>query len=243
VRSAPEVLHTLTQRIRALETSLRPQGRSTLALGIPFFGDLLPEGELPAGSLVELLATAEGAGAWTLALLLTRHACGERKALVIVDPRSCFYPPAASRLGIDLAHTIVVRPTTHSELHAALDQSLRCQAVGTVLGGCERLRAAESQRLKLAAEAGGGLGILLRPGGASSGPSFADLRMTVTPLSPEKGTGTVFCPRRMRLDVMRCRGGRSGQSLVLEIDDETGHVRLPAELASPAIGTQVRAAQ
>jgi hypothetical protein len=36
--------------------------------------------------------------------------------------------------------------------------------------------------------------------------------------------------------VVRCRGAAGGQSLVLEIDDETGHVRVPPGLAAPTVG-------
>src|SRR5256885_1893345 len=89
---------------------------------------------------------------------------------------------------------------------APLRRRARCTAVGAVLGWCERLRSAESQRLKLATEAGGGLGVLLRPAGALTGPSFADLRLRVAPVA---GAQVV---RRVRVDVVRWRGGRTGPS-------------------------------
>ena len=147
---------------------------------------------------------------------------------MLVDPRGWFYPPAAAALGVDLDHVILIRPASRSDSQAALDLALRCGAVGAVVGWCERLSAAEAQRLKLAAEAGGGLGLILRPLGAARGPSFADLRLRV---APQISTDIV---RRVRIDVVRWHGGKDGQSLTVEIDDETGDVRPSAGLAPAA---------
>ncbi len=225
MRATPEVLQELAAKIRAIEVA-GPPGRSALAAPLPLLDVLLAPAVLHAGSLVELLAATDGSGAWTLALVWARHACTLRRALVLVDARGWFYPPAAAALGVDLEQVIVVRPASRPQCQAALDLALRCGAVGAVVGWCDRLIAAEAQRLKLAAEAGGGLGLLLRPLGA--GPSFADLRLRVSPLV---STEVV---RRVQLDVVRGRGGADGRSLVVEIDDETGHVRVPAGLAAAA---------
>jgi protein ImuA len=225
MRATPDVLRDLAARIREIEAAAGSPTRTAFAVPLPLLDTLLNQATLRAGSLVELLAVAEGAGAWTLALVWASRACAERKALVLVDARGWFYPPGAAALGIDLEHVILVRPTSRPDGQAALDQALRCAAVGAVVGWCDRLIAAEAQRLKLAAEAGGGLGLILRPFGAARGPSFADLRLRVEPLLSTE------VARRVRIEVVRWRGGKEGQSLVAEIDDETGHVRLPAGLA------------
>jgi protein ImuA len=230
MRATPDVLQGLADRIRAIEVTARSAGRPALAAKLPLLDVLLEGTVLVAGSLIELLAATAGAGAWSLALVWARHACAERQALVLVDARGWFYPPGAAALGVDLDHVILVRPTSRPDCHAALDQSLRCAAVGAVVGWCDRLIAAEAQRLKLAAEAGGGLGLILRPLGAARGPSFADLRVQVSPLISTEAV------RRVRLEVVRWRGGKEGQSLDVEIDDETGLVRVSAGLAPAAAG-------
>src|SRR5260221_15895 len=80
-RLKPELQRTvqqLTERMRQLETTFR----LSAPLRIPLAGGLdavFPEEGLSAGSLVELLPSEPGVGAWTLALILARHACGERK--------------------------------------------------------------------------------------------------------------------------------------------------------------------
>src|SRR5437667_205753 len=58
-----EVLQALAQRIQEIEGTGPSRRQSPLSLGIGPVDALLPNGRLPAGSLVELLSTADGAGA------------------------------------------------------------------------------------------------------------------------------------------------------------------------------------
>jgi hypothetical protein len=237
--SKRQLLEDLSQRIAALEASARPDHSLPVNLGIPALEALLPARQLAPGSLVELLSSGGGAGAWSLALFLARNACGSKKVLVVVDGTLCFYPPAAATLGIDLKRLIVIHPRNAADVALAIDQSLRCQAVGSVIGWYDRLTSSAFRRLQLAAEGGGGVGLLLRPLASRRAPSFAALRLLVT---PETGADTPL--RRVRLEALRCRGGRSGQTIIVEIDDATGDVRLAAGLATATTGTRsARAAQ
>jgi protein ImuA len=224
--SHSDILRTLAQRIQEIEAAGFSPDRLTHSLGISALDEMLPGRRLHAGSLVELLAATEGAGVWTLALFMARQVSCERSGLVVVDSQGCFYPPAAARWGMELNQMIVVRPRLPSDAQAACEEALRCSAVGAVLSWHQQIRVREFRRLQLAAEAGGGIGFVLRPAGALSVPSFAVLRLLV---SPVVSTGTA---RRVAIQTVRCRGGKEGQSLILEIDDETGHVHSPAEVAA-----------
>lgn len=218
------LLRNLARRIRDIEAEEHQPRETTGPLVIPGLAEALPQ--LRAGSLVELLSAAEGAGAWTLALIVAKHACGEKKALVIADSQRCFYPPAAARLGVDLRRTIVIRPKVPAHALSAIVQSLRCPAVGAAVGMFDNLSATHFRRLQLAAETGGGIGCLLRPASALGQPSFAGVRLVVSPALSLEGR------RRMQIDVVRFRGSKSGQSFVVEIDDEAGDVHLSASVAS-----------
>jgi protein ImuA len=237
--SRKALLQDLAQRIREVESSGHPR-RAPIPLGIPALAACLPDGGLPAGALVEILSRDPGGGAWTLALLLAERVRGEgegeHKALVVEDARGWFYPPAASRLGVDLGQCIVVRPASPRDGAAAIRQALHCSAVGAALGWFDRLSPSEGRRLQLAAETGGGVGFLVRPATAVRMPSFAVLRLLVHPVpAPDFA-------RRVGVDVVRCRGAAGGQSLVLEIDDATGHVRVPAGVAASTMGASQRRA-
>jgi hypothetical protein len=227
MRSSTDNLHQLAQRIRALETGHRPHWHTSIALDLPGLDAVFPDRRLPAGTLLELLSGEEGVGGSTFALTLAQQACVERRALVVVDPRQCFYPPAAAARGIDLGRTIVIRPPTARAALQALVQSLRCPALGAVLGWVDRLASAEFRRLQLAAESGGGLGLLMRPLAARSAPSFAHLRLVLSPL-PSAATG-----RRLEIDVLRFRGHGDGRKVLLEIDD-AGALRVLPAVAAPA---------
>ena len=284
MKASPQtpLIQQLARRIREIEQKehrvTRPDSSTPFKDALE---EILPE-EVRGGSLVELLSAVQGAGAWTLALLLAKQACGERKALVIADSQNSFYPPAACKLGIDLSRTIVVHaacglarrakpqaaksvlsteysvlstavkanrsePSTEysvlstrysalrSSLFAAIAQSLRCPAVGAVMGWFDNLPSLDFRRLQLAAEAGGGLGLLLRPASALPAPSFAAARLLVTPVASGKED-----VRRMHIEAVRMRG-RTGQTVIVEVNDETGHVHLPARLA--AAKTMARAAR
>lgn len=255
------VLRQLAQQIRTLQTE-RPGFSTTVSLGLPALERALPAHRLPAGSLVELLADAPGAAAWKLALVMAKHACGQHKSLVIADLERRFYPPGAARLGIDLDRTLVIRPRVRPKALSAVTQSLRCPAIGAVIVPFEHLPTTDFRRLQLAAEHGGGVGFLVRPMTALRTPSFAAVRLTISPVPLPKrekmGTGAgldlkssmlgkkglepvpIFRGMRMRVDIVRWRGGKSDQSFFLEIDDETGHVSVPAPLAAPEFGTRKR---
>ena len=244
--AAAETVRLLAEQIRQLETTLRPYAPRIIPLG-DGLRPLFPDDGLATGSLVELFSSAAGAGAWTLALTLARYACGEQKTLFIADPECCFYPPAGGKLGLNLERTVIVRPRGVKDAMIALAQALRCPAVGTAIGTFDRLSDRDGRRLQLSAEAGGAIGILLRPMAALDAPSFAMVRMRLDPL-PASPRG-----RRLRLEMLRCRGfspvvaeaekaafsgvplpGSGEKEACLEIDHDTGHVRLlsPLELAA-----------
>jgi hypothetical protein len=214
---------------------------------------------------MEFLSASYGSGAWTLGIVTATQVCHERKTLVIVDADRQFYLAGAVRLGLELNRCIVLHPANRQDAYRALVQALRCTAVGAVLGWQEWLSMRQLRRLQLAAEAGGGTAILLRPMKALHVPSCAAVRLLVSPVplqgvgslfrsmknqqssitkkdfrsceaKPETASGSSGCfVRHVQVQVVRCRGRAAGQSLVLEIDDEAGHVRTPASMAAAAV--------
>jgi hypothetical protein len=200
-------------------------------------------------------------------LLAAREACREGGLLVVIDRQQTFYPPAAVAWGIDLDRLIVVRPqSARDELWAAV-QSLRSPVVAAVWGTIDRLDSRAFRRLQLAAQAGRTLGLLLRPPTARGQPSWADVRLEVRKLQNANckmqianwGGSSInnlhfaicnlqsfsFATRRVRVGVLRLRGGRAGSWTTLEIDDaaytlrevnsqhDTHPLPMAAELADP----------
>ena len=237
-RTKAKVIAALRQRMADAATGHRAAG-TAISSGFPPLDALLAAGGFRAGALVEWLSDGEGLGATTLALAAAREACRAGGALVVLDRRRQFYPPAAVRLGIDPQRLLIVYAGTRAEEAWALDQALRCAAVGAVLAWPERLDSKAFRRLQLAAEEGGGLGLLVRPEKARHEPSWADVRLLLMPYAAEPKAKGVRQPaaapftRRVRIVLVHSRGGADGRTIEMEVSDESDSLRVAAPLADP----------
>jgi len=214
---------------QSLEDPASLERVQALSSGCPTIDRALPEKGFRPGTLVEWLFRGEGDGTATLAfhaaagaLRAATGACRGGGAVVVLDRTGEFYPLAAVAQGIEPARLIVVHPGNKADHTWALDQALRCPAVAAVVAWPEsldgKLDGRTFRRLQLAAEQGGGLGLLIRPESVRSQPSWADVRLLVEPLPSKSPYGR---PRRMRIVLLRCRGGRGEQTVEVEIHDET----------------------
>ncbi len=231
----PETVESLQQQVWLAETSRRPRCRTETAG--QWLNQLLPAG-VRRGTLLELLAIP-GGGATALALIAAREICRD-EAVVVVDPAGRFFPPAAVRLGLDSERLIIVRPRSRVDYLWALNQALRSPGVGAVLSWPEKLDARAFRTLQLAAEAGETLGLFVRPVGVRGQPSWSEAQLLVEPLpsplsTPHCPLPTAFLRRLLRVEVIRCRGGKPGAFVELELDDETGTLNAArtVHLASP----------
>lgn len=203
-------------------------GRVLLSTGIPELDRLLPGHGVRPNCMVEWLGE-QGAGTWVLGLLGALRACSEEQWIVIVDPAGEFYPPAARQWGLNLSRLLLVRPANLAGAVWAIDESLRHSSVGAVIGCIDRLTARDSRRLQLAAETGGRLCVLLRPCSARWESSWAEIRWYV-----KAHPSSQVSPRRVHVELLRCRGGSQGGEVELELDHEAGTVRLATCVAAPA---------
>lgn len=202
-----------------------------VSIGISALDALLPQGGVRPGSLIEWISTGDGGGATTLVLQASAAAISGGRPLVVIDPQGEFYPPS---FGMSLTHqhdlkrppALVIRPANSAESVWAMEQVLRCAPVGVMLGWADRLSDRAARRLQLAAERGACAGMLIRPGCDERAPFWAEARFLVEPIA---SAGS----RRLRVSLVRCRGGEGGASLNLELDDETGAVRVVPEMAYP----------
>jgi protein ImuA len=217
--SSDSVLERLSLQIRQLETSGRPT-RETIASGSRAMDRCLPNGGYAYGSTIELLRSAPGCGATSIALMIARQAMGEGKYLVIVDERRQLYPATIAALGVLLERVIVLHPTNHTDAVWGLDQSLRCSAVGATIATLHRLDDRVARRLQLAAELGGGLGILIRDASiARQQPSWSDIQWLLH--SSDQATPSATHHRDTRqfhMELLRCGGGLAGARLRIAID-------------------------
>ena len=223
----------LAAGIRQLERSRRHFDRADQAVvstGIPALDALLPHQGMLRGTLTEWISGRAGAGAMTLAVQAAREA-RQTGPVMVVDPLHCFHAPAAGLMHLSLDSLVLVRPRSRNDALWAIEQALRCSAVDVVLISMSAPSARECRRLQLAAEAGGSVGLLVRPG-VDRGPStWADVRLQVEPVTGVRPDHV----RRVRVNVRHARGNYCESGVVLDVCDETAVVHLVPELSAAAI--------
>ena len=223
--------------------------------GVAALDRLAPGGAFARGAVHELLA--EGAGGSGVPLTLAAALAGSASAasasspgagggrvVAWVDPSGELYPPALAALGVDLSRLLVVRPADAAAAVWAAAACLACPAVAATVFAPppgHRLTRAHARRLQLAAERGGGVGLLVRPGGdgsgsgrsgASGGHYAAATRWAVSPAPGDSGR------QRWSVRLAHGHGGRVGEAVLLEVrrDDGTG------DIAAVGPGVPLRAA-
>jgi hypothetical protein len=227
-----QILEILQEKIRGLESARLPQGE-LISTGFAALDRLLPQRGFCRGTLIEWLG-AQGGAAGILAAVVARQACRDSAALVIIDPctrRSSnavtgyCYPPALFNLGFDSAQIIFVCPQNRKDYLWALNQSLATRGVGAVLSWPQTLDDRTFRGLQLAAERGGGLGMLVRPCSARGQPTWSEVRLWVESLPAalsRSSLNRINTMRRLRIELLRSRGGKPGSAVELELDDERG---------------------
>ena len=167
----------------------------------------LPGGGWPTASLIEVLLDHTGLGEVQLflpALVKCQRNTGPGMSddapwLVWIAPPHEPYAPALAQQGIELGRLLVVRPASATEALWAAEQALGSGVCAAVLLWLKGSDDRWLRRLKLAAEAGGALGVLFRPERHRFESSPANLRLLMT--SGEHET---------RLDLLKVQGGRPG---------------------------------
>jgi protein ImuA len=252
------ILDQLSNQIRALETANRsPSGkRSAISSGCPGLDARLPQRGYEPGTIVEWLEPTHGCGGFYLAMVAARQAMvhgssgANSKYWVVVDRKQRFYPPAAQAMGLPLDRLIVLRPINQADEMWGIDQALRCSAVGAVIAELDDINELQARRFQLAAEEGQSLGLWLRPVSVRKQPSWSEIQWLIepwlAPLQAAQANPTGANVRRIGIQSLRMRGGKSGQRWTLALDLRTGqialeepyaftsHLHLASQLAMPA---------
>lgn len=241
------LLTVLQQRLSAVErtTGLAGECSASVKLGIGLI-DAALGGGLACGALHELAAAREtetpAATAFALAVaarllrqsgrFANRPPSGQaaermiptdRAVLWIADDLSLFengvlYGPGLDQTGVAPERLIAVAAPHCRDVLWAMEEALRCRAVGTVIGEI-RTRAVEQtamRRLSLAAAAGDTLGLVLRPLPDNAPSSFVT-RWIIEAASSRHFSSSQKCPigpPRLSARLVRNRRGHLGEWIV-----------------------------
>ncbi len=219
--TACDPLEKLRDQLRRLESRPMVTHDSSpvvFSSGGDVLDQCLPHRGLRPGTLVEWVEATPACGASTLAMIAASRIMGSPasagKCLVLIDggnPHGQFYPPSALSLAIPADRMVLVQAKQglgRADQIWSLDQALRSDAVAAVWAEVgDWLDDRDARRLQLAAEAGGTVGLLVRPPATARRPSFADIRWRVAKI------GSMW-----RLELQRCRGGSVGAVAMVQLD-------------------------
>lgn len=224
----PALIAALRARIARLERGGRGQAEERAA-AVPLCPPMdaaLPWGGLARAGLHEVLSADPGAAAGFCALVLARASRagfggadggdgGGGGPVLWIAPEPDAWPPGMARFGLSPADLVLVQAPRPADGLWAMEEALRCPAVAAaLLVAREEPDLTAARRLQLAAEAGGALGLLLRPdsgGDEAAGPTAALTRWRVAALPSVGGGGAHdLGDPRWALELLRCRGGRPG---------------------------------
>ncbi|HMN43595.1 MAG TPA: translesion DNA synthesis-associated protein ImuA [Povalibacter sp.] len=189
--------------------NLNREGVAPPAIEATGFAELdaaLPHGGWQSGTLVELMPAQTGIGELSLLMpALARITQGERRVAMISPPYIPF-APALNNHGVRLEHLLIIRAEKNVDVLWAIEQTLRCQSFGAVLGWPEAIRDRDVRRLQLAAEAGRSTGFLYRAPQAAREASPAAIRLRLQASGPG-----------LSIEILKCRGGRTGHSVAVNV--------------------------
>jgi protein ImuA len=170
-----ERLAALRDSMRRLERGAAAAAAGVLPLGCPAL-DAALGGGLALGGLHELGgdAAGEAAAAGFAALLLGRLAAARGRPVLWCGAVETLHPPGLAGLGLPPDRVVLLRAGRPADRLWAMEEGLRSPALAGVLGELPELGLTDSRRLQLAAEAGGGLGLVLRQGGRRRAGRSAD---------------------------------------------------------------------
>jgi hypothetical protein len=164
----------------------------------------LPGGGWPRPGLVEVLHASSGIGELSLFIpalkrLIAEERNPEPRSIAWFNPPYLPYAPAFRERGIDPGRLLVSRMLTPTQTLWATEQALRSGACLAVLAWIADASLHSLRRLKLAAHAGGCLGVLFRSPIVRKQASPATLRLALW------GNAT-----HLAVEIVKAQGGKTG---------------------------------
>ncbi len=206
--------------IAQLERDILPlQGLKSLStdndvkIGFSGIEHAFPNATFPIGCTHEFLYTlVEDIAPTTgfIAVLLSKLTQFDRAAIWISASRTVF-PAALNRFGIAPHNIIFVDLQNEKDVLFAMEQSLQCKRIATVIGEVKNFSFKESRRLQLAAEQSRVTGLLVRhqPKILNTTACISRWRITALPRELPDGMPGIGSPR-WNVELLRVRNGKPG---------------------------------
>ncbi len=181
--------------------------RRVLPSGFAELDAQLPGGGWPCQAVTELLAAQFALFEWRLLAPAFRAVCASGKVLALVGPPKAPHLPGLRQAGIDEQHLVWVDVPVDAPKQAlwALEQLIRSNACGAILGWLPHVRPEQVRRLHILATAADAPVFLCRPERAALESSAAPLRLHAR----------VGLDWALQIDILKRQGPLMGRSLWL----------------------------
>jgi len=200
-------IEKLLQLPNTWQASRGPQALPTYSTGHAELDETLHLGGWPQGATTELLQSANHRCELQLALPALKQQQQRAPWTVMIDPPFTPFAPALASHGLELERLLILYPCDHKELLWSAVQCLQSGSCSSVLTWCHRspLVDKDLRRLQQAAATGQSWHLLMRPQQTQRQASPSALRLRAERLSDGQ----------LKLNILKQRGGWSGQELVL----------------------------
>ena len=220
-----ETLHTLRRTVADLTAGVPGEDGRLVKFGVASLDQALAGG-LACGALHEIgpAAPLQGAAAGFATALAARALRGRGRAVWIqpdfaITEAGALYGPGLDLMGLPMERLVILRVPRPRDALWAMEEALKCRAVGAVVAELASAEAdlTATRRLALAAREGGGLGLILHPNVASDRqpfcrqPSTATTRWEVASARGERDRFGGLGPTTFALSLVKNRRGRTGQ--------------------------------
>lgn len=149
----------------------------TLSSGFQALDAQLPGGGWPCGSLTEVLQVQSTVLEWRLFAPSLRALAAHGKQVVVVGPPKAPHVPGLVRLGLEERQLVWIQADKPLERLWAIEQLVKADAAGMVLGWVPQARQEQIRRLQVCAQGCEAPVILFRPAAAAHEASAAPLRL------------------------------------------------------------------
>jgi cell division inhibitor SulA/protein ImuA len=175
------------------------------ATGCAELDTVLPHGGWQSGTIVELMPAHTGIGELQLLMPALARISNTDRHIALIAPPYIPFAPALQQQGVRLERLLIVNAAKNADALWAAEQTLRCKSFGAVVAWPTAIKDRDVRRLQLASEAGRSVGFLYRAPAAAIDASPAAVRLKLQRDSRD----------HLQVEVLKCRGARSGFSLVI----------------------------
>lgn len=211
--SRATILSRLRQDILSLQGSRAPLYASEADVKLGPVTKAFPNATFPTAAIHEFICegaeTMASTAGFITAILSTL--IKDQKPCIWISRDKNIFPPALMQYGIQPHQVIFIHPQREKDLYWAMEEALRCDAIGSVVSEVKEISFTASRRLQLAVEESRISGFIIRnkPKNFST-VSDARWQITSLPCETESGLPGLGSPK-WQIELLKVRNGKPGK--------------------------------